>query len=522
MKELFDPESAKQLAELAEKIKRDLRELKDRVGWRNIASATLIVIVVAAALVHLTRPQPPYAPQRDLLENIPPPEQGSPAIVVTALRGEFPLDFARFLTNSASPPGQIPPGAAFIPIFNSAEAVALVAMERTQGPVIYGAFIPALEEYDMLRLGVLPGEWGGNFDSPSMRKTDRLNLYRLLAGGAPVYLLAEDELVYFSDSVADVNRIMDVRNGVASGIGNKWQQNPEAGGHAYFSDAGLIGAMTKENGTPPNPRESLELEVAWATSADARAVYANWQVSGMEHILPRAFVNDIRPHDWSKSETFIPDPLVLSFGINLPNPGRSMTNLPVSLKYFADQMMEIGLRNTEAQAILTGPATFSIGGRTQFLWYNLPGIALDIPGRGDRGIRLIDRFWSEMFVGAEPEPVAGFSSGGVTGLPFTILAAANEDRVLMGLIPPDSEQNYEVRDLLWGVTSAAAWMYVDFEMFGAALMEIPALNAIMYHDDEEGALNEESAGNLNKTLSALGRLFIKWDTATTGTAICYY
>jgi hypothetical protein len=182
----------------------------------------------------------------------------------------------------------------------------------------------------------------------------------------------------------------------------------------------------------------------------------------------------------------------------------------------------MGLRNTETQAILTGPATFSIGGRTQLLWYDLPGIAIDLPGRGDSALKLIDKFWSEMFVGAEPEPIAGYSRGGVTNLPFTVLAAANEDRALLGLAPPDVDQNYEVRDLLWGVTSAVAWMYVDFPVLGASLLEIPAFNSIIYEADEESALDEESAGNLNKALSALGRLFVKWDTAASGSAICYY
>ncbi|MCL2683736.1 MAG: hypothetical protein FWE55_00685 [Synergistaceae bacterium] len=507
---------------LAKKIRPILRRLKNRFGWWNEVAALLLAAVIVVALVRQARVPPPAIPQHDLLEIIPAPEQGYPAAVITALQGEFPLGFARLMTNSASSPDKIPAGSAFIPIFNSAQVMALVVTKRAQGPVIYGVFVPTLEEYDLLRSGVLPAEWGRNFDSPSMRQTDRRNLYRLLASGDPVYLLAEDELVFVSDSVNDVNRIMDVRNGVAGGIRRKWSQGPEAGGHAFFSDGGLISAMIKGDETGPNPREAVELEVAWVTSGDVNTTHAHWQVSGMEYILPRAFLNDIKPYDWSKNETFIPDPLVLAFGVNLPNPGRSMTNIPFPLKYFADQLRDMGLRNSETQAILTGPATFSIGGRTQILWYDLPGIAIDIPGRGDIGLRMIDKFWSEMFVDAEPEPIQGYSNGGVTNLPFTILAAANEDHALLGLVPSDSDQNYEVSDLLWGVTSAAAWMYVDFPGLGTSLLEIPALNSMIYEEDEEGTLDEESADNLNKALSALGSLFIKWETATAGSAICYY
>ena len=509
MKDLFRHKHAKLIAE---KINRELKRLKDRLGWSGAAAILLLIAVVAAAMMHSTRIRRPSVPQHDLLGNLPAPEQGSPAAVITALKGEFPLDFARLITNSASTPDRIPAGAAFIPIFNSAEAVALVVTERTHGPIIYGVFVPTLDEYDLLRLGVLPGEWGIKFDSPSMRQTDRRNLYRLLSGGVPVFLLVEDELVYVSDSVTDVNRIMDVRNGVTSGIRRNWLLDAEAGGHAYFSDAGLIRAMIRSGETEPNPRESLELEVAWVTSAEENTKHARWQVSGMENILPRAFLNDLRPHDWSQTETFIPDPLVLSLGVNLPNPGRSMAYIPFPLKYLADQMREMGMRNSEIQTILTGPATFSIGGRTQLLWYELPGIAVDIPGRGDRGFTLIDKFWSEVFVYALPEPITGYSHGGVTNLPFTVLAAADEDRALLGLVPHDTDQSYEVHDLLWGLTSAVAWMYVDFPGLGASLLEIPAFNPFIFEQDED-ALGEESAGNLNEALSALGRLFVRWDTA---------
>ena len=519
MKDFLKSEHAKLLAG---KINQDLKWLKSHFWGKNGAVLLLLMIVIVTALVHSTRVRRPAVPQHDLLEIIPPPEQGSPAAVITAIRGEFPLDFARLITNSTSTPDRIPAGSAFIPMFNSAEAMALVVTERAHGPAIYGVFVPTLEEYDLLRLGVLPGEWGKNFDFPSMRRTDRRNLYRLLAGGAPVFLMAEDELVYVSDSVIDINRIMDVRNGVISGIKRKWSHDPETGGHAYLSDAGLISAMIRGGATEPNPRESLELEVAWTTSVEENAAQARWQISGMENIFPRAFLNDLKPHDWSKTETFIPDPLVLAFGINLPNPGRTVANIPSSLKYFADQMRDMGLRNSEVQSILTGPATFSIGGRIQLLWFELPGIAIDIPGRGDRGLKLIETFWSELFVDAEPEPIVGYSHGGITNLPFTILAAANENRALLGLVPHDADQSYEVHDLLCGLTSAAAWIYVDFPVLGASLLDIPAFNPLLYEDDEEVQLDEESADNLNKALSALGRLFVKWDTLTSGSAICYY
>jgi hypothetical protein len=45
---------------------------------------------------------------------------------------------------------------------------------------------------------------------------------------------------------------------------------------------------------------------------------------------------------------------------------------------------------------------------------------------------------------------------------------------------------------------------------------------MIYEEDEESALDEESAGKLNNALSALGRVFVMWESATAGSAICYY
>jgi hypothetical protein len=485
-----------------------------------VSAALLLVIIVVLAGSMRVSVAPD--PQEELLGALPAFEPGSPAAVITALRGEFPQDLARLLFSGASPPDRVPAAAAFIPMFDAADAMALVVTERTEGPAVYGVFIPAAAEYNALRSGVMPKAWRKGFASPSMRPTDVRNLYRLTTGGgASVYVLAEDGRAYVTDSPADAARITDVRGGVASGIKRRWSL--ESGmGRAYFSDGGLISSMTRGSGAPPNPKESLELEVSWVTSGDARLTNAKWLLSGADHIVARTFLNDLKPHDWSGADVLMPDPLVLSFGINLPNPGRMTSNLPSPLKHVAEQMRKLGLRDAETQAMLTGPVTFSLGGRTQLLWFDLPGIAVDIPGRGETAFKLIDKFWSETFSGTVPEPVDGYSRGGMTNLPFTVLAAANDDRAILGLVPPDADQNQEARDLLSNATAALAWVYADFPRLGASLLEIPALNSMMYEEDEEHPLDEESAGKLNNTLSALGRVFVMWESASSGSAICYY
>ena len=89
-------------------------------------------------------------------------------------------------------------------------------------------------------------------------------------------------------------------------------------------------------------------------------------------------------------------------------------------------------------------------------------------------------------------------------------------------MPPDSEQNFDAKSLAAAESSAIAWAYVDFPMLGESLIEVPALNSVMYEDDEEGPLDEESANNIKNVMSSLGRMFITLESATSGSAICYY
>ncbi|MDR0653137.1 MAG: hypothetical protein LBG12_07505, partial [Synergistaceae bacterium] len=105
---------------------------------------------------------------------------------------------------------------------------------------------------------------------------------------------------------------------------------------------------------------------------------------------------------------------------------------------------------------------------------------------------------------------------------FTVLAAANAERALLGLVAPDAEQNYEVREMLSSVTEAAAWIYLDFPLLGASLADIPALNSMLYEDDEETPLDEESANSLKNAMAALGRVFVTCESAASGSAICHY
>jgi hypothetical protein len=388
---------------------------------------------------------------------------------------------------------------------------------------MYGAFTLTEEEIEALESGSLPEEWKRYFVSAELQGTDRPNLYQIRANnvGSPLYLELASELAYVADSVQDIDRIAEVRTGRSRGIRREWSLEREWGGHVFLSDGGVLNSIISDSNEFPDAGKSVEMEISWETSGDVSSGQARWHASGVGNIINASFINALKTHDWSQADIFIPDPLIAALGINMPNPGRNTSSLPRALSYLAEQLRHMGLRNAEIQALMTGPATFSVGGRTQLLWFELPGLVLDLPGRGEPSLKLLNKFWTEVFVGTEPKPVEGYTHGGTTDIPFTVLAVGNDEKTVIGLSAADVEQNLDVRDLLSGATSAAGWLFVDFPRLGASLAEMPAINSMIY-EDEEGPLDVESAVRLRDAMNTLGRLFVTFDSGSSGSALWYY
>jgi hypothetical protein len=484
----------------------------------------LLLVLIGALFFRSLSGSAPVSLQSSLLGFLPEPDAGASVVIMSAVRGEFPGKAAHFVADTSAVGHRVSWMAHFIPIFDSSDASALLVAGGDKNLSVCGVFVPGLEEYDLLETGELPMAWRRFFSAAELRRAYRDGVYRLSADDlpGPVYIAVTDGMVFVTGSTEEIDRIMAVNDGSAQGIRKKWAVEPQWGGHVYLSDGGLIFERLNGDEAVSARGRSVEIEAAWVTSDDARVSAVKWELSGAENIVNRSFLGDLRPGEWSGIDMFIPDPLVMSFGVNLPNPGRSMQNLPGPLRYVAEQMRKMGMRRSEIQAILTGRSVFSLGGRTKLLWFELPGVVIDLRGRGAASLKLIDKFWSELFVGTSPKPLEGFSRGGMTNLPFTVLAAANDDETVVGLVPPDTEQNFEVEDLLAASAPAAAWAYIDIPLLGSSLAELPALNSVMYEDGDEVPLDEESADNLKSIMSSLGRVFITLESAASGSAMCYY
>ncbi|MDR1915416.1 MAG: hypothetical protein LBQ58_02455 [Synergistaceae bacterium] len=492
-----------------------------KIAFYTVACSAVVILLVILLFSGGGRHRPePF----DLLATLPYAEESAPLILLTTLRGEFPQYASRLFADSATiSPGGASPVTALLPVFDSSDASALVVTERDNGLAMYGAFVLSGEELESFKSGNLPAGWRSCFVSPEMNLIDEDGLLQIRANNivSPLYLEVYSEWVYIADSILDIDRIREVRSGTAEGMKKRWTVESEWGGRMFLSDGGVLSSMISEDDEYSLERKATEIEIAWRTSDDQHAGEAEWRIFGAENIIGRTFLHGLKAYDWSSEDVFIPDPLIMSLGVNLPNPGRNLSAFPGSIKYLADQLRRLKLKGSEIQTILTGPATVSLGGRTQLLWFELPGIMLDIPGRGAATFRLIDKFWSELFVGAEPKPVDGYTRGGMTDLPFTVLAAGNDEKAIIGLLASDVEQNTEVKQLLRRANNAVAWLYIDIPKLGVSLAEMPAINSILY-EYEDGPVDEESARMLKDIMNKLGKVFVMWESPESGRAVWYY
>ncbi|MDR1515543.1 MAG: hypothetical protein LBS45_07605 [Synergistaceae bacterium] len=502
--------------------------------WLLVLAAVSIVLVVTAVVKFggLRRP--------NLLASLPRPEENAPLVIITASEGGFPSAIFGMLADSATiSPGGASPISLFTPVIADASQSALVVTEQGYGLSVYGAFTLKSDEMAQLAKGALPPAWAEHFVMPeTAMDEDGVLRVNSLSASSPLFIELSGNVAYVADAKSNISRIRDVRAKTIGGIDHEWRVETSWESHIFINDGGVSGAITSGAEDVSERENPLSLEVAWRSPGSSQgngepSTEARWQLWGLENYIDDAFSASLKKFDWSGRDYFMPSPLIAAIGVNLPDPGKNVRTdriFPSAIKTIAGHLGQIGLKTSETQNILTGPAVLSLGGRTQVLWFELPGITIDISGRGKTATKLVEHFWSETFMGAAPKPVPGFSAGGATDLPFSILAAANDDRAVIGLTAPDVEMDTNVKSLLERENSAIGWIYVNLPRLGASLSEMSSVNALLYEDadsgggwNEDGTASSERRGaeTLQQALGNLGSVLVLCDAPYKGRAYWY-
>lgn len=471
-----------------------------------------------------------------LLSSLPAPDGDGPFVIIEASSGEFPLTLARLLTDSATtPPSGASPIAAALPIFEEAGMSAMVIAERENGLSMYGAISPFSRTPDGTPDpdgAQLPEGWEELFLLPELISTDIQGVMELRAMNitSPLYFALEEDRLYVTDSLYDMGRIKSVIDGSLRGNARMCPQDCAMEGHSYLNDGGIIaGSLFASDEEPLKDGErAITLAACWNTFPDEGRKLSDtgpsgeavWSASGLENALGSVFTASLTGRDWSGDGPFIPDPVIISLGFNLPAPGRSRRDLPAPLAFAASYLEGMELKQSEIDTLLTGPVIASLGGRTQILWYELPGLVVDLPDRGAVSSVLIDRFWTEFFSGIKPKPLDDYPAGGATDFPFSLTAVGDEKRAIIGLTSPSVEQNKHVKKLAAAENNAIGWLYIDLPRLSSSITDMPYMGEL-FAGEEGNSVDEEPLDPVHKAMKKMGAVFVSWRSAQSGRAVWY-
>lgn len=503
----------------------DLRRFTMPRMTRRVVSSVIIGIVVcvtAVCAVLFRGVERPRDERSRLLRMLPAPDTGVAYVVVDSRADSFPSSI--FESAAAMPQAS----SALLHVMATAQESAATAEVRDGGVYLYGAVALRRADIRALSSGALPPEWRAHIKDASIESDDVGGLVitspRL---HSPIYVDVDDddETALMAATRDDIERLRGVRTGRVAELAHRWRAEDGCDGRALICDGGAISQAV--GAKQPSP---LEIELRWraigapregrALSDESPTAAIEWYADGMGAILGDGFMRSLRARDWSSDEFFIPEPLIVAAGLDLPDPGRRIEDLPGPIRAAAEMLSRMSLRQSDVRELMTGPSVLSLGGRTQVLWFDLPGLALDIQGRGDAAKALVDRFWAEAFFGVTPRRQPGWSSGGAIELPFSVTAEAEDGRAVLGVIAPDAEQNTEIREMLALERDSVGWLFVDAPKLGAALAEMPTFNALL-NADEGLPMDEEVTAVICDSLSRLGRLYVSFASASSGSALWY-
>ena len=494
---------------------------------RKLLRAALIILVIFFLIIGGMTISGLLSRDAGALALMPAPDESAPYAMLTIANGELPAEIFKLLLDSPTVfPSGNSPVITLLPVFKTAESSALVISERENNFVMYGSLKLNGEELSSLSSVKLPEKWKRLLTLPELSRADKDGVIRLTAANldSPLYIELHDGSAYVADSLSDMERIQGVRSGTVDGVKTGWKLNRSWGGHLLISDGGIVSALLA-GVSDPIPQDRIGVEIAWKSGGPDGKPHSKgelaWRFSGFGGKMARSFLGKAKPMNWDAYDIFIPSPTLLSLGLNLPefSSSEALSNSP--LKSIAERIVRLGLSESEAGELLTGPAVTSIGGMTQLLWFELPGAALDIFDRGKTAYKLIDAFWAKLFMGAEPKPIPGYAHGGTTDLPFPIMAACNDKNAVIALAAPDVERDEELKKLLKKNKSSIGWFYADLPKLGNAIANMPSMSALLSENEDTSPTDAESTELLRESLDRLSKLFVVWESGDSGHGVWY-
>lgn len=337
----------------------------------------------------------------------------------------------------------------------------------------YGAFKLSKEEIDTLAMFKVPDRWKAHLPHAAVSELpgDALQIKLSRNGGSFVGKIKKGILLVSQDADG-LSKMLEAVDAPSKRVKLEWSVNPQLPAHLIFFDGGLLARKIKEGlklEGQSGKAESLTVTFGWEASPSSGDIF--WNVEGLEKLLATSEGSGVmlKPVEWDK-ELFLPNPLVVAFGFNLKGITGNLLE-----EEFEEAIPVLSDRNEDFGKLLDGEVLVMVGGKARLALLSLPGILLQLPERGEDGLRMVEELWETYWL--EPKPMEGFTTGGNVAFPLTLIGAANEKLVLIGAIDQSTLLKRKgLSEVLGYDKPALGWLYIDFPKAAEALEDLEKIS----------------------------------------------
>lgn len=365
----------------------------------------------------------------------------------------------------------------------------------------------------------------------------------------PVFYRIYGKYAAVAPDAASLNRMEEARKDKKSSLGGKkWKVEKDWPAHIEICDGGAVTANAKE-------KFPVTIEAAWRTEGAegpmSPAGEARWALVSLGKPAELWLSRSLKAKKWNTSDYFIPEPLMLSAGVNMPELKGKHEDWAFPLSSLGETAAGIGLSEAQIKEILAGQTVFSVGGQNKILWFSVPGFLVQFTGRAGLMKELVEKFWEGLFFGANPEPIPGFEAGGTANLPFSAIGASRGDTAVLGLTTRRSLEGGAdtLGKYLDKNEDVIGWAIADLPRVGGALSDMTRISGLFdddlvknddeawedpYEEDDEDSItdllqrdltadsfDEETVSSFSNVLKLMGRVFILWEKPLSGRLFWY-
>ncbi|MFR5880547.1 MAG: hypothetical protein ACLUEQ_06950 [Cloacibacillus evryensis] len=398
-----------------------------------------------------------------ILTMIPKPEGSRPYVLTETKEGSYPKALSALLTDGvyALLKGGTPRNA-LLSAASAAKEAALLVEDGGEGMTeVYASFRFAPSDTSALKKGSLPEALKTVFKGASVRAGSEKGVCDR-GGGALLSRLLHGKRQECPDGggASACAGMEDASKKSSANLGGKkWRQEKSWPAHIEVSDGGVITAGAEH-------KFPITIEAAWHSlepkNPSDPAGEIRWALVDLGKPVEAYLSSSLKAKKWDTADCIIPEPLLLSMGINLPPLGGDPRDWPFPLSSLGEIAENLDMKEAQIREILSGQTVFSLGGQNRILWFSLPGFLVEFSGRTELMNELVDSFWKNLFFGAEPKPLPGFTFGGTTNVPFSVIGAGRDGIAVLGLTTPQSiNAKNRLGKFLKEDEAVVGWMLAD-------------------------------------------------------------